>query len=237
MCTQKTCIDVKAVSRKFGKTLVLNNLEFRIPWGEKFALLGPNGAGKSTTLKLLTGLLNPDSGEVTIGGVAPSSEEARSIIGYLPEDASPYQMLSVRENLEYIGALRQVKNVSEATDNLLDFFDLRDYEKAKIGKLSRGTTQKLSLALAIIHKPKILLLDEPLNYLDIPTQEKVITLLNSLNTTQLISTHIMSVANRLTKNIIMLSKGDVLWTGSIDALRKLGHEEEPIESIVARMMT
>ncbi|MDR0372647.1 MAG: ABC transporter ATP-binding protein [Nitrososphaerota archaeon] len=230
-------IEVKGISRKFGNTIALKDLNFKIPWGEKFALLGPNGAGKSTTLKLLTGLLKPNSGEVKIGGTDPSTEKARSIMGYLPEDATPYQMLSVRENLEYIGALRQVENVKEATDNLMDFFDLGEYEKAKVGKLSRGTTQKLALALSIIHKPKILLLDEPLNYLDIPTQEKVITLLNSLSITSLVSTHIMSVASRLTKNVIMLSRGVILWEGSMDTLRKLGETEEPIESIVARMMT
>ncbi|MDR0373895.1 MAG: ABC transporter ATP-binding protein [Nitrososphaerota archaeon] len=236
MDKQRTCIEVNAVSKRFGNTVALKNLSFKIPYGEKFALLGPNGAGKSTTLKLLVGFLNPDLGEVTIGGVTPSSVAARSIMGYLPEDASPYHVLSVRENLEYVGTLRQIENVKETTDSLLDFFDLREYEKAKVGKLSRGTTQKLALALAIIHKPKVLLLDEPLNYLDIPTQEKVITLLTSLSVTSLVSTHIMSVASRLTKNVIMLAKGAVLWEGSIDALKKLGAAEEPIESIVARMM-
>ncbi len=230
------CIVVSNVSRNFGQVMALKGLSFTIPWGEKFTLLGPNGAGKSTTLKLLVGLLKPDSGEIRIGGADPGSKEARSIVGYLPEDASPYRTLSVRENLEYIGALREVGNVREATDVMLDLLELREYEKAKVGRLSRGNMQKLSLALTLIHKPKVLLLDEPLNYLDIPTQEKVIAFLNSLNATHLVSTHIMSIASRLTKNVIMLSRGAVLWEGSIDALKKLGKEEEPIESVVARMM-
>ncbi|MDR1993156.1 MAG: ABC transporter ATP-binding protein [Nitrososphaerota archaeon] len=238
MAEQELCdLEVRDLSRTFGNTYALKKVSFKILQGEKFALLGPNGAGKSTTLKLLTGLLKPTSGEIKIGGVDPSTKKARTIMGYLPEDASPYQMLSVRENLEYIGALREIENVKETTDHLLDFFDLNEYERSKVGKLSRGTTQKLALALAIIHKPKILLLDEPLNYLDIPTQEKVITRLNSLDVTVIVSTHIMSVASRLTKNVIMLARGVIRWEGSIDALRALGEAEEPIESIVARMMT
>jgi ABC-2 type transport system ATP-binding protein len=230
------CIVVNSVSKNYGKVMALKGLSFEIPWGEKFALLGPNGAGKSTTLKLLVGLLKPDSGEMRVGGADPGSREARSMVGYLPEDASPYRTLSVRENLEYIGALREVENVREAADSFLDLLDLREYERAKVGRLSRGNIQKLAVALALVHRPKVLLLDEPLNYLDIPTQEKVISFLNSLNATHLVSTHIMSIAGRLTKNVIMLSRGAVLWEGSIEELRKLGKEDEPIESVVARMM-
>ncbi|MCJ7632366.1 ATP-binding cassette domain-containing protein, partial [Candidatus Bathyarchaeota archaeon] len=141
------------------------------------------------------------------------------------------------ENLEYIAALREVADVREAADSLLDYLALREYEKARVGRLSRGNMQKLAIALALVHRPKILLLDEPLNYLDIPTQERVISYLNSLKATHLVSTHIMSIASRLTKNVIMISRGTVLWKGSIDNLKKLGKEDEPIESIVARMMT
>jgi ABC-2 type transport system ATP-binding protein len=232
----QNCIEVRNVSKSYGKVTALKGLSFEIPCGEKYALLGPNGAGKSTTLRLLIGLLKPDYGEITVSGADPGSKEARSVTGYLPEDASPYRTLSVRENLEYIGALRSVENVREAADSLLDYLDLREYERAKVGRLSRGNMQKLAIALTLIHKPKILLLDEPLNYLDIPTQEKVISFLNSLHATHLVSTHIMSIAGRLTKNVIMIARGSVIWNGSIQDLKKLGREDEPIESVVARMM-
>jgi len=233
----RECIGVSNVFKSYGKVIALKDLSFTIPCGEKYALLGPNGSGKSTTLKILIGLLKPDSGEVRVGGADPGSSEARSIVGYLPEDASPYRTLSVRENLEYIAALRNVEDVKEAADSLLDYLDLREYEKAKVGRLSRGNMQKLAIALTLVHKPKILLLDEPLNYLDIPTQEKVISFLNSLNATHLVSTHIMAIAGRLTKKVIMISRGTVIWQGSMDDLKKLGKEDEPIESVVARMMT
>ena len=231
-------IEVNNVAKSYGPVVALKGLSFRLTSGEKCALLGPNGAGKSTTLKLLVGLLKPDQGEVKVGGLDPSSTEARKIIGYLPEDASPYRTLSVRENLEYVGALREVENLKEKVDSLLDTLTLREYERAKVGRLSRGNAQKLALALSIIHSPKILLLDEPLNYLDIPTQENVISLLNGeTSSTQLVSTHIMSVAGRLTDHVIMISRGALVWNGVISDLKKLGAENEPVEKIVARMLT
>lgn len=225
------------MTKSYGKTVALNDVSFSIPCGERYALLGPNGAGKSTTLRLLVGLLKPDTGEIKIDGHDPFSQEAKSVVGYLPEDASPYRTLSVRENLEYIAALRGVKDVSGATSKFLDGIGLHEFEKAKVGKLSRGNMQKLSIAMALIHNPKIVLMDEPLNYLDIPTQEWVFKMLKSLDSTQIVSTHIMSIATRLTDHVIMISRGRLIWNGTINELRALGHEEEPIESVVARLMT
>ena len=230
-------IELDHVSKSYGSVMALNDLTFDIPVGGRFALLGPNGAGKSTTLKLLIGSLRADTGFVKILGAAPESRESKASVGYLPEDALPYRMLSVRENLEYIAALRGVEDVRGRTDYLLDELELRQYEKANVGRLSRGNTQKLALALAIIHSPRVLLLDEPLNYLDIPTQEKVISMLDRMEGTHLVSTHIMAIANRLTDSVVMISKGMFLWEGTIEELRKKGTPEEPIEKVVARMMT
>jgi len=119
----------------------------------------------------------------------------------------------------------------------LDDLSLREYERAKVGKLSRGNMQKLAIALALIHRPRIVLLDEPLNYLDIPTQERVFKMLRSLDSTQIVSTHIMSIATRLTEKVIMISRGKIVWNGTIDTLKSLEQGEEPIESVVARLMT
>ncbi|AWR96368.1 ATP-binding cassette domain-containing protein [Acidianus sulfidivorans JP7] len=230
------CIVVSNVSKSYSNFVALRNLSFSIPCGGRYALLGPNGAGKSTTMKILAGLLKPDYGEVFISGYPPDSKEARRIVGYLPEDPLPYRTLSVRENLEYIASLRGLVDARERAEKLMDLLDLREYERVQAGRLSRGNLQKLALALAIIHEPKIILLDEPLNYLDIPTQEKVISLLNSMQSTFLVSTHIMSIAQRLTDHVIMISRGSVIWFGTIQDLRNLGNENEPIESIVAKMM-
>ncbi len=231
------CLELDHVTKSYGQVQALSDLSFDIPVGGRYALLGPNGAGKSTTLKLLVGSLRPDSGDVRILGSHPESREAKAVVGYLPEDALPYRMLSVRENLEYIGALRGVEGLKDRVDYLLDELDLKQYERSNVGRLSRGNTQKLAIALALIHSPKVLLLDEPLNYLDIPTQEKVISMLDRLEGTHLVSTHIMSIAGRLTDSVVMISKGAILWEGTIEELRKKGSPEEPIEKVVARMMT
>lgn len=232
-----SCIDAQYVTKSYGKTVALDDVSFSIPCGERYALLGPNGAGKSTTLRLLVGLLKPDTGTIKIGDHEPYSAEAKSILGYLPEDATPYRTLSVRENLEYIAALRKVQDVKGATDRFLDELALREYERAKVGKLSRGNMQKLSIALALIHNPKIVLLDEPLNYLDIPTQETVFKMLKSLDSTQIVSTHIMSIATRLTDKVLMITRGKIVWNGTIDALKAMEVGDESIESVVARLMT
>lgn len=230
-------IQLEHVSKSYGQVLALNDLNIEVPVGGRYALLGPNGAGKSTTLKLLMGSLRADTGYVRVLGSPPDSKEAKSAVGYLPEDALPYRMLSVRENLEYIGALRGVSDLKGRIDFLLDELDLRQYERSNVGRLSRGNTQKLAIALALVHSPKVLLLDEPLNYLDIPTQEKVIAMLDRMKGTHLVSTHIMAIANRLTDSVVMITKGQVLWEGTIEELRKKGSHEEPIEAVVARMMT
>jgi ABC-2 type transport system ATP-binding protein len=97
--------------------------------------------------------------------------------------------------------------------------------------------QKLAIALALIHRPRIVLLDEPLNYLDIPTQERVFKMLKSLDSTLIVSTHIMSIATRLTEKVIMISRGKIVWNGTIDTLKSLEQGEESIESVVSRLMT
>lgn len=222
--------------KQFGQKYAVKGLSFSVESGERVALLGPNGAGKSTTLKLIAGLLKPDEGDVRINGLHPTEMDAKQALGYLPEDASPYMSLSVRENLEYIGAIRNTENLRDRSEKLLDLLDLRQYEKAKTNKLSRGNRQKLAFALSLIHDPKVVVMDEPLNYLDIPTQERVIDFLMGIPASFLISTHIMSIADRLTTRVIIIANGQTVWTGKIGELRKLGDPEEPVERIVARMM-
>ncbi|BAB67621.1 ABC transporter ATP-binding protein [Sulfurisphaera tokodaii] len=229
------CIEVRNVIKRFNGIYALNGISFSIPCNGKYALLGPNGAGKSTTLKIISGLLRPDSGEVYIKGMNPTSVEVKRILGYLPEDAMPYRNLTVIENLEYFASLRDLPK--ERVKEMIYLLGLEDYMYVEAGKLSRGNLQKLSLALVLLHNPEIVLLDEPLNYLDIPTQERVINVLKSLNGTLLVSTHIMSIATRLTDHVIIINHGKVIWTGSIDELRSLGREDEPIETIVTKIMS
>lgn len=229
-------IDVDNIFKSFGSKDAVKGLSFSVPRGERIALLGPNGAGKSTTLKIIAGLLKPDAGEARLGGYLPTTMEAKRMLGYLPEDATPYMSLSVRENLEYIGAIRGTENLRDRVDYLFDLLDFREFEKSKTNNLSRGNRQKLALSLSIVHNPSVIIMDEPLNYLDIPTQEKVIDALIGMNASFLVSTHIMSIAERLTDRVIIISRGQTIWTGTIEELRTFGDPKEPVEKIVARMM-
>ncbi len=230
------CIELEGIHKSFGSTEALKDLTFSIKCGEKVSLLGPNGAGKSTTLKILAGLLKPDSGDASIRGNPPNSIEAKRLIGYLPEDPSPYISLSVQENLEYIGSIRGTPDLENRVEYLINLLDLGSYRKFRTNNLSRGNRQKLALALSLIHSPKILIMDEPLNYLDIPSQEKIMELLNDMQATFLVSTHIMSIAERLTHRVVMISRGHHIWEGTIEELRERGTQSEPIESIVSRLM-
>ncbi|AEB95092.1 ABC transporter ATP-binding protein [Metallosphaera cuprina] len=231
------CIKLSNVFKRFGSVTALNGISFEVPYNGRYALLGPNGAGKSTTMKILAGLIQPDDGRVEVKGLKPGSKEVKRILAYLPEDPVPYRILTVRENLEYFAALRGIPNPKERAEEMISLLNMTEFERVQAGKLSRGNQQRLSLALVLLHNPEILLLDEPLNYLDIPTQERVIDILKGLNSTFLVSTHIMSIALRLTDHVIVISRGKVVWTGSITELRSLGREDEPIESVVSRMMT
>ncbi len=232
------CIYADNVSKSFGYVKALDGLSFKVPCGSSFALLGPNGAGKSTTLRILSGLLRPDKGHVEVCGadVFLDSNIAKSCVGYLPEDALPFLNLTVKENLEYISILRGLKDYEQRIMDILDDLNLKEYVDRPAGSLSRGNRQKLAIAMAIIHEPQVLLLDEPLNYLDIPTQEEVINYIKRLKSTMLISTHIMSIAERLTTGVIIINKGRVVWEGDIDGLRKLANPNERIEQVVARIM-
>ncbi len=225
-----------SVTKSFGKNIAVNHLGFTIKDGEKVALLGENGAGKSTTLKIICGLMRPDSGRVRIYGMLPSSMKAKAHIGYLPEDPSPYLNLSVRENMEYIGAIRQTRNLDERIEDLLSQLYLKKYEKQKPLSLSRGNRQKLCLALSIIHNPSFCVMDEPLNYLDIPTQEAIFEYFENMKSSFIISTHILSIARRLTERIIIISSGQKVWDGKLEELEEMESAGKSMEIVISELM-
>ncbi|MGC8570183.1 ABC transporter ATP-binding protein [Caldivirga sp.] len=235
------CISVEGLVKSFNGVRALDGLTFSVECGDSVALLGPNGAGKTTTMRIIAGLLKPDSGVVKVCGfdVIKEPKKAKACLGYLPEDAAPFMNLTVRENLEYVGLVRGLSNIKDAVEWVSQTLGLNGLMSVRPSSLSRGNRQRVALAMAIIHRPKVLLLDEPLNYLDIPTQENVVELLLSMRregTTMLISTHIMSVAERLTNRVIMINRGRLVWEGSISELMMLVKPGERIEETVARML-
>ncbi len=208
-------IGVENLSKSYGPVQALRGVSFRIAEGEIVGLLGPNGAGKTTIIKILTGFLQPDSGSVHIGGldVLTHTREVQAQLGYLPENAPLYPELSVQAYLRMIAELRQIPEderlarLSEAVYAT----GLREMLTRPIGQLSKGFRQRVGLAQAILHKPKLMILDEPTLGLD-PTQiVEVRRLIRRLaeRSTILFSTHILSEVEALCDRVIILMNGQI----------------------------
>lgn len=229
-------IKVDSVFLSYETNSVLKGLSLHLKDGEKVSIIGANGAGKTTTLKIVAGLLRPDSGSVSIEGISPEDERSKAITGYLPEDASPYGMLSVYENVYYAASLRGLDNARDRANAIMEEFGIRGYSAIAANKLSRGNRQRLSLAMTFVHSPKLLIMDEPLNYLDIPMQEKVIKMVRKADATVLVSTHVISTANSLTDRIAILNDGRITWEGTVDEVMSSASDGERLEQKIARMM-
>lgn len=214
------------VSKTINERLVIDSVSFEIPEGSTFALLGPNGAGKTTAIRLLTGLLSPDEGEISLFGSRLSRDNAstqRSSIG-VQNDGNLYEELTIEENLNLWGKLYGLKSsvMEKRIDELLDLFDLVDRRKSKISQLSKGMRQKVMVARAIIHHPRLLILDEPTTGLDPQSSETLMSYLSVLTEegkmTVLFSTHILEGLEQLATHVGILNKGRMLATGEVASL-------------------
>lgn len=188
-------IEVKNLTKKYGKFLANDNISLHLGAGEMGVLLGPNGAGKSTLIKSVCGLLR-FNGQITINGFDNRSNDAKRILGYVPEIAVPYPMLTVNEHMEFISRAYRLENWREHADALLSRFDLED-KKNKLGKeLSKGMKQKVSICCAMLPHPKAIIFDEPLSGLDphgIRELQLAIGNLLTEGTSVLVSTHMIDM--------------------------------------------
>jgi ABC-2 type transport system ATP-binding protein len=208
-------IDVTDVSKSYGSVQALNDVSFHVAAGEVIGLLGPNGAGKTTMMKILTGYLQPDSGQAMVDGlnVLTDTLEVQKRIGYLPENAPLYPELSVQSYLKMIADLRQIPPDDQPAllSEAVRATDLADHLTRPIGQLSKGYRQRVGLAQAILHQPKLLILDEPTIGLD-PTQivevRRLIRRLAS-HSTVFLSTHILSEVEATCDRVIILLNGEV----------------------------
>ncbi|WP_276829144.1 ABC transporter ATP-binding protein [Bifidobacterium coryneforme] len=214
------------VSKTIDERLVIDSVSFEVQEGSTFALLGPNGAGKTTTIRLLTGLLSPDEGEISLFGSRLSRDNAstlRSGIG-VQNDGNLYEELTIEENLNLWGNLYGLKSslMGKRIDELLSLFDLVDRRKSKISQLSKGMRQKVMVARAIIHHPRLLILDEPTTGLDPQSSETLMSYLKVLTEeekmTVLFSTHILEGLEQLATHVGILNKGKMLASGEVPSL-------------------
>ncbi len=225
-------LKISRLSKQFGDRQALNKLSLSLKPGEIYGLLGPNGAGKTTALNLLCGLLKPDSGEILVQG-KPVCEATKLVVGVMPQQNLLYQSLTCAENLTFIARIYGLnkQKTAKRVQICLAAVNLEDRAHSVVGDLSGGMQRRLSLAAAIIHKPKLVVLDEPSTGLDIEARYEVWELIRSLKqqgVTVLLTTHLLDEVERLCDRIGIIKQGTLLAEGTIETLR----ERIPAKEIV-----
>ncbi len=216
-------IEVKSLTKVYGEQKAVDNISFNVGKGEIVGFLGPNGAGKSTTMKIVTGYLLADAGEVNVCGidVRTAPIETKKKIGYLPEANPLYFDMYVREYLDFIAEVHSIKNKTEKIEEVIKTVGLTPESKKKIGQLSKGYKQRVGLAAALIHNPEVLILDEPTTGLD-PNQiieiREVIKQLGQ-NKTVLFSSHILQEVEAICDRVIIINKGKLVADDTLSVLR------------------
>jgi ABC-2 type transport system ATP-binding protein len=226
-------IRVSNLKKNFQKLEVIKGLNFELEQGRCIALLGPNGAGKTTTLRMLSGLMEPSTGTISFDGVG-KDQDIRQFIGYLPQHPIFYEWMTGKEFLEYVGKLAGLSKAEakERTDELLELVGIADAKNRRIGKYSGGMKQRLGIAQAIIHRPRLVMLDEPVSALDPIGRREVLVLLEKLKkeTTILFSTHILNDAEEVCDEILFLHKGELVESGTMEELREK-HQQAKIDLV------
>ena len=209
-------IEVKNVTKKYGKAVAVEDVSFTINDGEIVGLLGPNGAGKSTTMNILTGYIEQTSGEVTIEGynTLKKPKKAKKQIGYMPEGVPLYTDLTVKEFVTYMAELKQVnkKERKEKVQKVIEQTGLKDVQNKLTRNLSRGYKQRVSMAGALVGEPKILILDEPTVGLDPKQITEIRNLIKELGKTHtvILSSHILSEVSQICNKVIIINKGKIV---------------------------
>ena len=240
-------ISMKNLTRKFDDFIAVNSISMDIKKGELFGLIGPNGAGKTTLLKMLSGQLEATSGSARVLGFDPSKESlnVKRYIGIVPEIEMPPSFLTGVEYLQYVGLIRNLDDIDERVMHWIEFLDMKDVQNVPGKDLSKGTRQKLMIAAAFIHEPKLVFLDEPFIGLDPLYQKKIkehmIKYLDDGGTI-FMCTHILEIAEKMCTIISIINRGGIVSTGTpkeliakdktLDSafLRLIQTEDKPSES-------
>ena len=209
-------IEVKDLSKSYGKFRAIENVNFDVRKGEILGFLGPNAAGKTTTMRIITGFMPPTSGTATVAGydVVEKSREARKLIGYLPETVPLYTDMTIESYLKFMGTLRSMnpKRIRVRTNEVIDICRLGDYRKVFIGKLSKGFRQRVGIAQAILHEPQVLVLDEPTIGIDPIQVVETRSLIKDLGEdhTVILSTHILPEVSMVCQRVLIIHEGQIM---------------------------
>ena len=217
-------IEIRDISKSFNGTKVVDGISFSVTPGELFGLIGPNGAGKTTTIRMIMDIIKPDYGEIKVFG-DKLREETKNNLGYLPEERGLYNKLSVQRVLNYLATLKgmESKQARRQADALLERVGLEGHRTKKVGELSRGMGQIVQFLVAIIHSPKLIILDEPFANLDPVNTEllkEIIFELKSRGCAIILSTHRMNEVEELCDRIFMINRGRAVLYGSISDVKE-----------------
>ena len=215
-------ITVNNLTKIYGDQKAINAISFQAKEGEILGLLGPNGAGKTTTMKILTCFMPPSSGEAHICGLDISKDQLaiRQILGYLPEHNPLYYNMYVKEYLSFMAKIHKLNNAKKRIDSVIEETGLGNERNKKISQLSKGYKQRVGLAQAIIHDPKVLILDEPISGLDPNQLIEIRSLIGSLksNKTIIFSSHILQEVESISDRIVILDQGNLVTNDSLSAI-------------------
>jgi ABC-2 type transport system ATP-binding protein len=207
-------IQVENLSKKYGSFQAINHLNFHAEKGEIVGFLGPNGAGKTTTMRILTGFMPPTEGRATVAGydVFNDSIEVRKRVGYLPESVPLYTEMTVYEYLSFMGELRRLPEREDRIEEVMDSVNISDRADTFIGHLSKGYRQRVGLAQALLHRPEVLILDEPTIGLDPAQVVEVRNLIKEVGKerTVMLSTHILTEAQHICNRVLIINKGQIV---------------------------
>ena len=236
--TTAPLIETQQLVKVYGEKKAVDDVSFSVEPGEIFGFLGPNGAGKTTTIKMIVGLLQPTSGQVKVAGydVQTQSLQAKAASGYVPDEPNLYAKLTGRELLRFVGDLYGLERaqVERRIEELLRLFDLTNAADDTIDSYSHGMQQKTALATALVHDPKVLVLDEPTVGLDPKSARLIKDILRQManrGSTVFLSTHILEIAERMCDRIGIINKGKLIAVGTMNELRQLGRGESSLEDI------
>jgi ABC-2 type transport system ATP-binding protein len=226
-------IETQNLVKKFGDKVAVNDVSLAVQAGEVFGFLGPNGAGKTTTIKMIVGLLQPTSGTVKVAGFDVQAQplQAKAASGYVPDTPNLYAKLTGRELLRFVGDLYDLDRlrVAQRTEELLRVLDLSEAADNTVDSYSHGMQQKASLAAALMHDPKVLVLDEPTVGLDPKSARLIKDILRQMaerGAAVFLSTHILEIAERMCDRIGIINKGELVAVGTMNELRSLGKAGE-----------
>lgn len=215
---------VNNLVKSYNNKMVVDNLSFKVHPGKIFGLLGPNGAGKTTTIRTILNIIKPTSGNILFDN-KPITYEYYNMIGYLPEERGLYKRSKVIDVLIYFGGLKSVskKDIIKLADYWLNKLNISEYRNKKIDQLSKGNQQKVQLIAAIIHNPKLLILDEPFTGFDPINQQEVKDLILSFvseGKTIILSTHLMDLAEKLCEEILLIDVGKAISSGNLSDIKR-----------------